>query len=420
MKIKKLVISNIGMIGDETVEFNKPLNLFYGDVRQGKTTILNAIKLCFGGSFPDDIIKHGEKKASVELYFDKTCITRKFRQDKHGVTKADKIEFVNDDGETVDKPVDAIAKFLNPFLLNQNHLMDMNEPSRKRFFIELFDVDTATIDTELKESEQSAKDLRLQIGAYGDVSRVIVEKVDVEVLREEKSTAIEAFETSTKADRESNTKITNTNNERDRGTARIAELQGEVEERQKKVFEIETWLSNNPAKTIKDIPCQADTIKIDTLITEGVAQNVRHEQYLKDQGQASLKAEAQDTLTDTDEKIRDLRKDKAALLSGINDKCTIKGLLFDDFGNFEYEGTTAGMLSTSQLMRLSSDLSKLYPEGFGLELIDRGESIGKDIFLFVEKAKAENKTILATIVGEKPADVPDEIGVFVVDNGQIK
>lgn len=37
----------------------------------------------------------------------------------------------------------------------------------------------------------------------------------------------------------------------------------------------------------------------------------------------------------------------------------------------------------------------------------------------LRKAKKENKTILATIVGEKPATVPTEIGVFVVEDGEL-
>ena len=62
-------------------------------------------------------------------------------------------------------------------------------------------------------------------------------------------------------------------------------------------------------------------------------------------------------------------------------------------------------------------LSNLYPAGFGVDLIDRAESLGKSIFDFVEQAKAENKTILASIVGEKPAQVPADVGVFVVGAG---
>ena len=413
MKIQKLVINNIGIIGNETIEFNKPLNLFYGDVRQGKTTILNAIKLCFGGGFPDDIIKHGEKKASVELHFDGAHIERKFRKDKHGITKADKIEFINEEGEIEDKPVDAIQKFLNPFLLNQNHLIDMNEPSRKRYFIDLFGVDTLTIDTELKTLESTASDLRISIKAYGDISTETVESVNIEGLEAEKKKIVDSHEDNHKTVSTANEKSRHINDERKRGLDKI-------EESEKEISIIKEWLEKNPEQSIEETPLLPDTSEIDKKIGEGREQNVRHEQYLKDQGSISLKAEAQDDLTDKEEQIRDLRSDKASLLTGINDKCTIKGLKFDEAGNFEYEDTTAGMLSTSQLMRLSSELGKLYPEGFGLELIDRGESIGKDIFLFVKKAQEENKTILATIVGEKPTDIPEEIGVFVVDNGQIK
>ena len=38
---------------------------------------------------------------------------------------------------------------------------------------------------------------------------------------------------------------------------------------------------------------------------------------------------------------------------------------------------------------------------------------------YVDKAKREESTILATIVGEKPAQVPENIGVFVVENGEL-
>jgi DNA repair ATPase RecN len=420
MKIKKLIINNIGIIGNETIEFNKSLNLFYGDVRQGKTTILNAIKWCFGGRFPDDIIKHGEKKASIELHFDSTYIVRKFRKDKHGATKSDKIEFIDEDGEEVDKPVDAIKKFINPFLLNQNHLIDMNEPSRQRFFMELFDIDTESLDKELKQAEEAAKGLRIKIGAYGDLQGEKIEEVNIVTLQAKRNLIISEFKKNHEKDIENNTQIIKINNERIRGKEKIIELQEEINTIVQKQKEIQTWVDKNPEQTTKDIPSQANTDDIDNKINTGIRQNVLYEQYHKEELQRSRKAEDQDTLTDLEESIRDMRKDKAGCLSEVNKKCTIKGLVFDDFGNFEFEETTAGMLSTSQLMRLSSSLSKLYPEGFGLELIDRGESIGKDIFLFVDKAKAEKKTILATIVGEKPAEVPADIGVFVVDKGEIK
>jgi hypothetical protein len=52
------------------------------------------------------------------------------------------------------------------------------------------------------------------------------------------------------------------------------------------------------------------------------------------------------------------------------------------------------------------------------EIVDMG--VGKSIFGFVERAQKDKRTILATIVGDKPAKVPPEIGVWVVESGEVK
>lgn len=71
MKPTKLIIRNIGKIAGETIiEINKPLILFYGEIKQGKTTILNSVRWVCGGEFPDDIITHGAKEGDIELHFD--------------------------------------------------------------------------------------------------------------------------------------------------------------------------------------------------------------------------------------------------------------------------------------------------------------------------------------------------------------
>jgi hypothetical protein len=97
----------------------------------------------------------------------------------------------------------------------------------------------------------------------------------------------------------------------------------------------------------------------------------------------------------------------------------VDGLEYKDF-QIWYENTTFEMLSTSQVMQLSSKLSALYPESLGLELIDKGESLGKSVMLLVEKAQKEEKNILVTVVGERPTLVPENIGVFYVENGEVK
>ena len=71
MKIKKLIITNVGKLaGEQEISVNKPLILFYGEIRQGKSTILNAVRWACGGKFPDDIISHGQVEASVTIEFE--------------------------------------------------------------------------------------------------------------------------------------------------------------------------------------------------------------------------------------------------------------------------------------------------------------------------------------------------------------
>lgn len=72
MYIKKVKIKNFRNYIDETVEFNKNVNLIIGNNAQGKTNLIESLYLSsFGKSFrttrDGDLIKFGEKSASVEI-----------------------------------------------------------------------------------------------------------------------------------------------------------------------------------------------------------------------------------------------------------------------------------------------------------------------------------------------------------------
>jgi len=187
---------------------------------------------------------------------------------------------------------------------------------------------------------------------------------------------------------------------------------------------INQWLNDNDAATIIPRPESPDVSAIDTKIAEAAAVSVRVEQYQKNLKRAEEKATKEKRLSVLESDQRTLKQKKVSRLSDAGEKSGIKDLIFNEDGSFSYRGTSHGMLSTSQLMDLSQELSALYPAGFGLDLIDRAESlgfaIGKNILEFVDKAKREDKTILAAIVGERPATTPPEVGVFVVENGEAK
>lgn len=461
MKAVRLTINNIGIIGNTVIDLDKPLILFYGDLMQGKTTILNAFKWCLGGPFPGDIIKHGEKDASVVFEFSEDgglgSISRSWYVNKEGITTVRPVSFIRA-GKPVTSPDKEIKKFLNPYLLDSDFLKKMGETDRKAYFVGLFGVDTSDIDQEILKAVDEAKTLRIEIKAYGDIDLTEITPVDISGLRIERTANIDAYQAAVSAhekavagineqyqkecdtvDKENRT-IAKLNDDRKRGAEKIVEIDDQIEtllsqvERLKeKKVEFSNWIKDNPGQVEKNRPIRPelphaptapDTSDIDDQISEAAAIAVKVEQYQKNLKRAAEKATKESTLIANEAGQRDLKRKKVARLAEAGEKSGINELIFNEDGSFTYDGTSAAMLSTSQVMSLSQELSALYPSGFGLDLIDRAESlgfaIGKNIIEFVEKAKRENKTILASIVGERPAVVPPEVGVFVVDQGVVK
>lgn len=427
MIVTELKIKNVGLIVDETIPLNKPLILFYGEIRQGKTTILNAVRWVCGGAFPTDIIRHGEKEASIELLFEGGSISRSFYIAKDGkTTKARDVVFIKE-GKPVASPVRALQALLNPFLLDQDYLRNMTELERKRYFAEMFKVDTTEIDAELATSEAAASALRSEIKGFGEIDITKVERVDVaeaqSKLKQIRSEFAEKRNAANKASmdatshslaiRESERRAKEHNNE-------IVRLKSLLQQAEASLASELEWQKINPEKPDVVMPIEPDTAELELQIQNAAAQNVRAEQYERNVQRAKEKAAKQSELEQRETRQRELRTAKLAKLAEVSKTTGIPDLSFDEHGEFTYQGTQAGMLSTSQLMRLSSELSSLYPEGFGIELLDRGESLGKSIFDYIERAKSEDLTILATIVGEKPAVSPPDVGVFVVEKGKIK
>lgn len=433
MKVKQLIIKNIGIIEDEIIDLDKPLILFYGEIKQGKTTILNAVKWVFGGSYPSDIIRHGAKDASVKLVFDNGSITREWYINKAGEVADRPISFILN-GSVVKRPVDEIKKFLNPYLLDNEYLKKMTETERRSYFTQLFGVDTSDLDKEALKAESDAKDLRAKIKGYGEIDLTEINPVDAGELRAKREAIYRANKETVdkrnldlKAVLNANNAIENVKHEKAQAIQEISNIEKQIIQLQQSIStkrnEIEAsdkWLLEHPYMEEPEPALLQDTSDIDRQISEAAAVAVRYEQYLKNKKRAEERAADEVRLAGIEARQRQIKKEKVAKLKDISDSCGVSGLSFDESGNFIYDGTFAGMLSTSQIMKLSSELSALYPQGFGMELIDRAESLGKSIFQFIERAEKEEKSILATIVGEKPAAIPDNIGVFVVENGRIQ
>lgn len=474
MKITKLTIKNIGKLADVTLDINRPLILFYGEIKAGKSTILNAIRWSFGGAFPDDIIRHGEKNASVQL--DGTdegkpwFIRAEWYVGKDGTTKRRDIVFSRN-GSKATRPTDEIARLLNPFLLDQDHLRRMNDLKRGRYLVELFGIDTEAEDRAIATAATEASKLRVKVDTYGHIPLEPIEPVNIDGLkraramvvkeveedrdeaRAEKSAIIDTWEKQKQAVDTRNLAVRKANEVRSEKTAHINSLnraladgsekikelrrQIQVIDDQRKadmqsIMECEAWLKENAEQPQEPYPqapdtsaldaratAVADTSAIDAKIQQAGAQNVRAEQYQANKVRADQKAAEEARILELEAKQRTLKAAKVAKLAELAANSGIPTLVFKDDGGFEFDGTDAGMLSDSQIMRLSQALSGLYPEGFSISLLDRGESLGKSVMELNKDATDRESTILVSIVGERPARIPEHVGAYVVADGKV-
>lgn len=433
MQIKSLEIENIGKIIKEKIIFNEPLILFIGEIKNGKTTILNTVKYVLGDKFPKDVLRHGTNKGHGLITFDNSSIKRVFRREPDGTIKADKIQFVLD-GVPQDEPTRAIKQFLNPFTLDQDFFVKKTELERNRYFIELFGVNTTEIDKEIKSTDEAAKLLRAIVKTYGKIDVTPVEPVDGYALKKKRQKLFDVYASKKLVVDKENGEISSNNSQWDDREDSIRVNNLSIKEMKKQILKMEEenktyriWIKNNPKKDILPPIPLPDTIEIDEKINDAKAINEKRIRYLENKERYDEKQRKSLELSEQEKQLRELRKGKVNKLAEISDKCGIKGLVFDESGA-KYEGFSLGMISGSQEMKLSSALRYLYPEGFGIELIDRAEStgmiygseFGEPVNFYIEKAKREKTKILATVVGEKPAVVPAGVGVFIVKDGAIK
>jgi DNA repair exonuclease SbcCD ATPase subunit len=400
---KKLIIKNIGVISDMEITIDKPLILFYGEIKSGKTTILNAIKLLFGGSYPKDIIKHGEQYGFVHFILGENSSIRREFYIKEGKVKDRPIQYIKD-GELLSNPVSELKKLTNPFLIDQDFFNDKKAVDKAKYLVELFNVDTSELDGKIKNLDDKNKTLRIEIKAYGDINPVEREEPKpINDLIQQKDDADDFNQTA--KDRET---------EIERKKLTLSEYDRQIAELQEKKKAIEKWLEENP--TIDEI----DITSLSTQIQQHEANKLLYDQYIRDKKRLDEKEKKEKELKENEKQVKLWRTEKLKKLAELNENVNIPGFEFTEEGSFIYENTAPDMLSTSQQIELSAKLSSLYPNELKLELIDRAESLGTSVFEHVKRAEENELSILAAIVGEKEADIPENIGVFIVDNGELK
>ncbi|MBP3596043.1 MAG: DNA replication/repair protein RecF [Clostridia bacterium] len=136
MYIKKITLSDFRNYENQIIEFDKNLNIIYGNNAQGKTNIIEAIFLsAMGKSFrakkDKDLIRFGSSNAKIDIEFEKTD-----REGKITVAIDDKKTFfVN--GIKQNKISDIIGK-INVVIFTPDDIDIIKEgPARRRKFIDM-------------------------------------------------------------------------------------------------------------------------------------------------------------------------------------------------------------------------------------------------------------------------------------------
>jgi len=137
MYLKSITLENFRNYEKQTIDFNKNINIIYGNNAQGKTNIIEAIFLCaYGKSFrakkDADLIRFDENNASVELTFEKI--------DREGKLKAvinneKKVFFSN--GVKLTKISDIVGK-INVVIFTPDDINIIKDgPKERRRFIDM-------------------------------------------------------------------------------------------------------------------------------------------------------------------------------------------------------------------------------------------------------------------------------------------
>ena len=136
MYIKELSLENFRNYNKQKIEFNKEINVIYGNNAQGKTNIIEAIFLCsYGKSFrakkDSDVIMFGKNKSEINVLYKKS--------DREGKIKAviedKKTFFVNDVKQ--DKVSDIVGK-INIIIFTPDDIEIIKDgPEKRRKYMDM-------------------------------------------------------------------------------------------------------------------------------------------------------------------------------------------------------------------------------------------------------------------------------------------
>lgn len=133
MKIAKLTISNFLKLKDVEINPSKA-NVIVGKNKQGKTSVLKAIKAAFTGDADSSSIRIGETKAEITIDLDDLVIHRTITE------KGNYLDVSNKEGFKVPSPQKYLDGILGTFSFNPIDFFNMKATERKKYLLKAVDM----------------------------------------------------------------------------------------------------------------------------------------------------------------------------------------------------------------------------------------------------------------------------------------
>lgn len=128
MKITKISISNFLKLKDIEINPTKT-SVIVGKNRQGKTSILKAIRAAFDGKIDESSIRIGEEKAEIMIELDDFNIKRVITE------KGNKLDVANKEGFKVPSPQKFLDNLIGNFSFNPIEFFELKPVERKKYLL---------------------------------------------------------------------------------------------------------------------------------------------------------------------------------------------------------------------------------------------------------------------------------------------
>lgn len=435
------------------------LTTIRGKNKQGKSSVLDALIALFGGAkeIREDLVSKGREKARIEATI-KGKNGEEFKIEK--VVKAGgsaTLKVTDAKGITIPKPQSFLDTLISGVALNPRPFLSLGAAEKMKFLLDLFRVDTKTLDAEIKRAEEERTILGREIKSIVVEDGIeAVEKTDISKLLAAKEQGKKALaeatekrrkeiEAASRRSRDAEEKRTEFERNYQRKTDRAAAIDAEIKKKEDEIRnlhkeagvvagDIERMDSEREflPEVEPAIPYQGDALefpaltetieKVDRDIASLSETNAKASRYEENLRRRKAKEEKEAEYLAKTTAIKDLRAKRISevgkAVSNVPGLEAVIGGDDDRPAGLYMNGVHSDSWSDSESLAIALDLARAANPTLRAVLLDRGESFDPESLKTLEEwAIREDMQAIVAIV-DLDRDEGGEFDYF-IEEGEI-